>query len=282
MSLTAAATKSPTIGFIGGGNMARSLIGGLVANGYDHNCICVSDPSADAKNFIAQHYRVNISETNQQVVAASDTVVLAVKPQVVPKVLSDLSDSLQSKQPLLISIAAGIRLSDLEHQIGGSLAISRVMPNTPALIQKGVSALYANSRVSDAQKSQVQTILSAVGKTVWLPNEDLLDAVTAISGSGPAYFFYLIESMEKAALELGLDSDTAHTLATETAVGAALLAAASDQCPATLRRQVTSPGGVTEAAIKVLETEDVGTSIVSAIRAGTQRSVEMSNPTTMN
>ena len=282
MSLTAAATKSPTIGFIGGGNMARSLIGGLVANGYDHNCICVSDPSADAKNFIAQHYRVNISETNQQVVAASDTVVLAVKPQVVPKVLSDLSDSLQSKQPLLISIAAGIRLSDLEHQIGGSLAISRVMPNTPALIQKGVSALYANSRVSDAQKLQVQTILSAVGKTVWLPNEDLLDAVTAISGSGPAYFFYLIESMEKAALELGLDSDTAHTLATETAVGAALLAAASDQCPATLRHQVTSPGGVTEAAIKVLETEDVGTSIVSAIRAGTQRSVEMSNPTTMN
>ena len=282
MSLTAAATKSPTIGFIGGGNMARSLIGGLVANGYDHNCICVSDPSADANNFIAQHYRVNISETNQQVVAASDTVVLAVKPQVVPKVLSDLSDSLQSKQPLLISIAAGIRLSDLENQIGGSLAIARVMPNTPALIQKGVSALYANSRVSDAQKSQVQTILSAVGKTVWLPNEDLLDAVTAISGSGPAYFFYLIESMEKAALELGLDSDTAHTLATETAVGAALLAASSDQAPATLRRQVTSPGGVTEAAIKVLETDDVGTSIVSAIRAGTQRSVEMSNPTTMN
>ena len=282
MSLSATATKSPNIGFIGGGNMARSLIGGLVANGYDHNCICVSDPSSDAINYIAQHYRVNISETNQQVVATSDTVVLAVKPQVVPTVLADLSDSLQSKQPLLISIAAGIRLSDLENRIGGSLAISRVMPNTPALIQKGVSALYANSRVSEAQKSQVQTILSAVGKTVWLPNEELLDAVTAISGSGPAYFFYLIEAMEKAALELGLDSDTAHTLATETAVGAALLAASSDQNPATLRRQVTSPGGVTEAAIKVLETEDVGTSIVSAIRAGTQRSVEMSNPTTMN
>ena len=279
MALSFKANKQPTVGFIGGGNMAQSLIGGLISNGFERDSISVSDPSAEARNYVAESYQVRVEASNESVIANSSTVVLAVKPQVMRTVLEAVSNIFQSSNPLIISIAAGIRLCDLDTWTGGNLAIVRVMPNTPALIQKGISALYANSQVSDSQKTQVQTILSAVGNTVWLPDEALLDAVTAVSGSGPAYFFYLIESMEQAALELGLNAATARTLATETAVGAALLSVASSQSPGDLRHQVTSPGGVTEAAIQVLENNSVKQSFVDAIQAGERRSVEMSQST---
>lgn len=262
--------------------MARSLVGGLIANGFDRKLIAVSDPSEDARNHVAENFRVQVEQSNQTVIAASSTVVLAVKPQVMAAVLQDTKNALQTSKPLLISIAAGIRLCDLESWSGGDLAIVRVMPNTPALIQKGVSAMYANSLVSERGKLQVESILSAVGNTVWLSEEGLLDAVTAVSGSGPAYFFYMIEAIEQAAGELGLNSETAHTLATETAVGAALLSIASKEPPSILRRQVTSPGGVTEAALRVLEEKGVKHSIVEAIKTGERRSVEMSQPENSN
>ncbi len=260
--------------------MARSLVGGLIANGLDRDSIVVSDPSDEARQRVSGKYGVRVENSNHTVVQESSTVVLAVKPQVMQSVLKDIADALQTSSPLLISIAAGIRLHELDIWSGGSLRIVRVMPNTPALIQKGVSALYANPKVSEAEKDTVQAILSAVGSTVWLSDERLLDAVTAVSGSGPAYFFYLIEAMEQAAVELGLDSDIAHILATETAVGAALLSADSLESPESLRRQVTSPGGVTEAALKVLAEENVKNHFIAAIHAGERKSTEMSQPET--
>ena len=282
MPHSAKEANSPTIGFIGGGNMARSLVGGLIANGFVRESIAVSDPSDEARAHVAENFQVQAEESNQTVIAASSTVVLAVKPQVMAAVLENAKCTLQTSRPLLISIAAGIRLCDLETWSGGDLAIVRVMPNTPALIQKGISAMYANSRVSNQQKRQVETIMSAVGNTVWLSEESLLDAVTAVSGSGPAYFFYMIEAIEQAANDLGLNSETAHTLATETAVGATLLSIASKESPSMLRRQVTSPGGTTEAALKVLEENGVKHSIVEAIKAGKRRAVEMSQPENTN
>lgn len=258
--------------------MARSLVGGLVANGFDRSSIAVSDPSEAARLHVSENFHVQVEESNQPVISASSTVVLAVKPQVMAAVLKDSESDLQTSRPLLVSIAAGIRLCDLEAWSGGGLPIVRVMPNTPALIRKGVSAMYANPRVSEEEKKRVETILSAVGNTVWLSEEGLLDAVTAVSGSGPAYFFYLIEAIEQAANDLGLNSETSHTLATETAVGAALLSLSSSESPSTLRRQVTSPGGVTEAALNLLEAQGVKQSIVEAIKAGESRAVEMSQP----
>ncbi len=266
-----------SVGFIGGGNMARSLIGGLIANGFDRDTIAVADPSPEARRYVSENYGVRAEESNRAVIQVSSTVLLAIKPQVMQAVTNEISDALQSARPLLISIAAGIRLSELDRWCGGNLRTVRVMPNTPALIQRGVSAMFANSYVSDDDKATVGRILSAVGKSVWLPDERLLDAVTAISGSGPAYFFYLIESMEQAATQLGLDADTAHLLATETAVGAALLAINSSESPAVLRQRVTSPGGVTEAAFKVLSDANVKHHVISAIQAGEQRSIEMSD-----
>ena len=257
--------------------MARSLVGGLIANGYSRDAIVVSDLSEDARKYVAENFSVRVEESNHAVVAASSTVVLALKPQVMQGALSSVANSLQSSDPLLISIAAGIRLGALDSWSGGNLSIVRVMPNTPALIQKGVSAMYANPEVSD-EKTVVQNIMSAVGKTVWLPDERLLDAVTAVSGSGPAYFFYLIECIEEAAIELGLEPETAHLLATETAVGAALLSITSSESPSVLRQRVTSPGGTTAAALNVLNEAEVRQSIISAIRAAEKRSIEMSQP----
>lgn len=258
--------------------MARSLVGGLIANGYNRDAIVVSDLSEDARKYVAENFSVRVEESNHAVVATSSTVVLALKPQVMQGALSSVASSLQSTSPLLISIAAGIRLGDLDSWSGGNLSIVRVMPNTPALIQKGISAMYANPEVSDEEKTVVQNIMSAVGKTVWLPDERLLDAVTAVSGSGPAYFFYLIECIEEAAIKLGLEPETAHLLATETAVGAALLSVASSESPAVLRQRVTSPGGTTAAALNVLNKAEVKQSIISAIQAAEKRSIEMSQP----
>ena len=258
--------------------MARSLVGGLVANAFDRDSIQVSDPEEAARLHITENYGVRVTQINEEVVANSSIVILAVKPNTVRHVLNSAEIALQHNRPLLISIAAGIQLGDLDTWSGGTLAIVRVMPNTPALIQKGISAMFANDQVTSTQKEQAQSILSAVGKTIWLSEESALDAVTAISGSGPAYFFYLIEAIEQAAKNLGLNSKTAHALAIETAVGSALLAAQSDEPAAELRKRVTSPGGVTEAAVNTLETAGVKNSFIQAIIAGQRRSVEMSKP----
>ncbi len=256
--------------------MARSLVGGLISNQISRSSIIVSDPVAEARQHINEQYQVIATEDNHEVITSSSVVILAVKPQVMQEVLHAAQASLQRYRPLLISIAAGITTDNINTWSGGGLAIVRVMPNTPALIQKGVSALFANEQVSPEQKRQSEAILSAVGMTLWLDGEDKLDAVTAVSGSGPAYFFYLIEAVEQAAGELGLSADDAHLLATQTAVGSALLAAGSRESPATLRQQVTSPGGTTQAALTVLENAAVKATFIEAITAARNRAVEMS------
>ncbi len=266
------------IGFIGGGNMASSLIGGLLANGFDRNQICAADPLADARNRLRQDCGIEVSASNEQAIEHAEVAVIAVKPNWVETVLSELQPLLQSRSPLLISVAAGTQIRDIDAWSGGGLPIVRAMPNTPALIRKGISGLYANEQVTMEHKHHTETILQAVGKVVWLSQEHDLNAVTAVSGSGPAYFFYLIEAIEQAATELGLAADTAHQLATETAVGAALLAAQSSESASVLRQRVTSPGGTTEAAIRQLDSAAAKQQIIDAVRAASDRSVAMSNP----
>ena len=257
--------------------MARSLIGGLIANGFDASLIYASDPLEQARDFLAKKFSVNVTENNAEVVAASSVVILAVKPQMAQEVLATQLEAFQQNRPLLISIAAGIRLQELDTWSGGQLAIVRMMPNTPALIQQGITAMYANEIATPALKDAAQSILSAVGETVWVERESQLDAVTAVSGSGPAYFFYLIEAMEQAAQELGLDNSIANRLAVQTAVGASLLASQSTESPESLRKQVTSPGGTTEAAVRELQNANVKTDIVRAIFAAEHRAVQLSD-----
>ncbi len=256
--------------------MAKSLVGGLVSNGFSPSSILVYDPLHEATNYMVDHFGVQVTSSNEETISKSKNVVLAVKPQVMRKVLEPEIAVLQEFRPLLISIAAGVQIKDLDHWSGGNLSIIRVMPNTPSLIQKGVSALYPNSIVSKQQLRFAEDVLSAVGQTVLVSCESDLDSVTALSGSGPAYVFYFIEAMEQAAQKLGIDSNIANVLVTETAVGSTLLAAQSRESAAELRARVTSPGGTTEAALRVLENANVKHYLVEAIIAAQQRSVEMS------
>lgn len=258
--------------FIGGGNMARALIGGLKTNGFAMAAITVLESDAAKRAALSAEFGVHVTEQLPSV-SHADVIVLAVKPQQ----LRDLSIFLGSllQHQLLISIAAGIRSDDLARWLGGYQAIIRVMPNTPAQIQAGVSALYAMPEVTAEQHAQAETILSAVGKTIWLDEESKMDAVTAISGSGPAYVFYFIEALQQAALELGLDQEQARLLAIHTFTGASQLAALSVETPATLRSQVTSKGGTTESGILALETAAVKSAIIKAAKAAAARSQEL-------
>lgn len=258
--------------FIGGGNMARALIGGLQTNGYLMSDINVIEPDAEKRIQLKADFGVSVTEQLPSV-AMADIVVLAVKPQQL-RDLSIFLGSLLQKQ-LLISIAAGIRAKDIARWLGGYQSIIRVMPNTPAQIQLGVSALYAMPEVTQAQHVQAETILKAVGEILWLDEETKMDAVTAISGSGPAYVFYFIEAMQQAALELGLNEDQAKTLSLQTFIGASKLAEQSHEPPATLRSQVTSKGGTTEQAILTMESASVKSSIIKAAKAAAARSEEL-------
>ncbi len=266
---------SQTVGkicFIGGGNMARALIGGLKNNGYLMNDISVIEPEAEKRAQLQADFGVNVTEQLPSVTMA-DIVVLAVKPQQ----LRDLSIFLGSllQRQLLISIAAGIRAKDIARWLGGYQSIVRVMPNTPAQIQAGISGLYAMPDVTENQHNQAETIMRAVGEVLWLDEESKMDAVTAISGSGPAYVFYFIEAMQQAALELGLNEEQAKILSLETFIGSSLLAAQSLETPATLRSQVTSKGGTTEQAIQTMEAAAVKSAIIKAAKAAANRSQEL-------
>ncbi len=240
------------IAFIGGGNMAMSLIGGLVANGHLAAQIRVSDIRSEPLDSLQQQFGVKVYlDDGAEAVAGADAVVLAVKPQGVAAVAQELGESLRqrSQPPLLISIAAGVRSADLLRWLGGALPVVRTMPNTPALLRSGVTGLYAGSDVSPDQRELATAIMGAVGVTVWVGSEAELDAVTAISGSGPAYFFLLMEAIEATACRLGLSSDTARVLTLQTALGAARMALETTDGSGVLRRRVTSPGGTTERAI---------------------------------
>ena len=269
--------KTRKLSFIGAGNMARSLVGGLIADGCDPARIRLSDPEADRIQDLAHRLGVRILDDNRAVVENADVVVLAVKPQVLPAVAREIADRVRDHRPLVISIAAGIRATDLARWLGTDAAIVRAMPNTPALVQSGATGLFANPGVSEAQRDLAETILRAVGLTLWVTEEDQLDLVTALSGSGPAYFFLVMEALQEGATKLGLPAETARLLALQTAFGASRMALESVEDAATLRQRVTSPGGTTEQALRVLEEGGLRTLMEQALRAAAQRSRELAD-----
>lgn len=263
------------ISFIGGGNMASSLVGGLIADGRDPASIYVSDPDVEKLEALAEAFRVQTSSDNDEAVGHGATVVLAVKPQVMGPVVRDLALAAQAHRPLFVSVAAGVREPDIRRWLGYDAAVVRSMPNTPALVGSGATALYANPFVSDAEHSRAESVLRAVGLTVWVDDEALLDAVTALSGSGPAYCFLLMECMERAGMALGLSKDHARMLTIQTVFGAAKMALESPDPPATLRARVTSPGGTTERALDTLVTGGLEHLVHQALQAAHDRSVEL-------
>ncbi len=264
-----------TIAFIGAGNMARSLIGGLLNSGYDRQRILATDPNEAARQQLTSTLGIAAYADNCEAAQQADVVVLAVKPQQLQAVCGELADTVQQYKPLIVSIAAGIRSSDIDRWLGGDMAIVRAMPNTPALVGSGASGLYANAAVSTEQKERAENILRAVGITVWVPKETLLDAVTAVSGSGPAYFFLFMEALSEAGERLGLNAEDARLLTLQTALGAARMAMESEEPFATLREKVTSPGGTTEAALKVFAREGCSEIIDQAAQAAYQRAGEL-------
>ena len=263
--------SNPNITFIGGGNMARSLVGGLVTAGTSSRRISVSEPQPELRNKLHEDFGVNVHAENISAATEAHVIVLAVKPQVLQEVVEPLGGLVAEHQPLLISVAAGITAGSIERWAGGRPALVRVMPNTPALVGAGISALYGNRNVSEEQRELAEAIMRAVGKTVWIEDEGLMDTVTAVSGSGPAYFFYVMQAIKDAAVAEGLDADTARLLALETALGAARLAVESVEDPGTLQKRVTSPGGTTEAAINVLDSSGVSEAFGKAVSAARAR-----------
>ena len=266
------------IAFIGCGNMAQSLIGGLIANGTDGCDIIVADPNEAVVKSAANKWNLTIARDNRDAVARAEVVVLAVKPQQMKPVLTDMADVLS--QQLLVSIAAGLLTRDMLSWAGAAqkdIAIVRCMPNTPALIQCGATGLFAESGVTTDQRNTAESILSAVGTTAWVDEESQLDAITALSGSGPAYFFLMIEAMTEAAKELGLNHDLALNFATRTALGAARMTDEGDVDPARLRKNVTSPAGTTEAALNSFNDDNFKKIVLKAMRAADKRARQLGN-----
>jgi len=266
-----------TLAFIGGGNMASSLVGGLIADGWNPASIRVADTSAQQLERLSQRFPVTTTTDNRAAVAQADVIVLAVKPQSMQAVTRELAADISRQHSLVISIAAGIRESTLREWLGAGTAIVRTMPNTPAMVQSGATALFANPAVNDEQRSIAESILRAVGVAIWVDDEALMDAVTALSGSGPAYFFLFMEALQQAGCELGLPDKTAHLLTLQTAFGAAKMALESTEEAATLRRRVTSPGGTTERAIAVLQDGGFEALVSRALQAAAARSRELAD-----
>jgi pyrroline-5-carboxylate reductase len=267
----------PVIAIIGAGNMGTSLMGGLVKNGHPAQYLWASDPSEAKLDYLKTHFKVNTTTDNAQAVALANVVIFAIKPHSFAAVAKALHATIQAKKPLIISIAAGIRINAIEKWLGGHLAVVRAMPNTPALIGSGAAGLHANAFVTSTQHNLAESILRAVGITVWLEKENMLDTVTALSGSGPAYFFHMMEALQLAAEECGLSKETARLLTAQTAFGAARMALESSSTLDELRRHVTSPGGTTEKAISVLEEGHVRQIYQKAIQAAKHRSEELAD-----
>jgi pyrroline-5-carboxylate reductase len=266
-----------SIAFIGSGNMATSIIGGLIAEGYPPHAVTACDPNLDALEKISAQFGINTSSDNAKAIANSNVIVLAVKPQILKSVALDLALSVSNnpKKPIVISIAAGVTGASLSRWMGSRTAIIRCMPNTPALLQEGATGLYANEFVSDIQKNIAEKLMQGVGSVIWVNSEELIDAVTAVSGSGPAYFFLLMEAMIDAGIKQGLTLDQASQLTLQTALGAAKLAKKSDVRVNELRRRVTSPGGTTEAAVLALEEAGFRTIVDNALTACAEHSKAM-------
>jgi pyrroline-5-carboxylate reductase len=268
--MTIAASK---IAFVGGGNMASALIGGLIAKGHEARSISVIEMSPAARERLGAKYPIHLSTAPDAAMQAADVVVLAVKPQDMQKALASLAASVRGK--LVLSVAAGITLETLSRWLGGHGKIVRCMPNTPGLIGAGISGLFASQEVTPSDKKRAESILAAVGEVVWLGEERLLDPVTAVSASGPAYVFWFIEQLAASAVKLGIPRDDALKLAKHTVLGAARLALSSEKDPAELRKDVTSKGGTTEAALKVFEEEKLAERFIRAVEAASRRGEEM-------
>jgi len=265
------------IGFIGGGNMATSLIGGLISDECQAANIWVAEPDAGRREVLANRYGVTVTADNAELAASVDVVVLAVKPQVLHEVCASISEAVKTQQPLVMSVAAGIRIGDIDRWLGGENAVVRTMPNTPALVKSGATALFANERVNSSQRELSEAIMRAVGLTLWLDEEAQMDAVTALSGSGPAYFFLIIALLQQSVIKLGLSDDNARLLALQTAFGAAKMALESNDDSSTLRQRVTSPGGTTEKAIGILEDGDIRALFDKALEGARDRAAELAD-----
>ena len=263
------------ISFIGGGNMASALISGLLQQGYAARQLTVVEINAESREKLQQAFGITAVADLAEGIAASDVILLAVKPQQLFELTQTLAPLL--KNQLTISIAAGIRSTDIMRWLGGYQRVVRAMPNTPSLVRSGVTGLYAAPSVDARDRTSAESILAAVGSTLWVDDEEMLHAVTAISGSGPAYVFYFIEAMQQAAIELGLSAAQARQLSLQTFTGASKLASSSDEDAAVLRARVTSKGGTTEQAIQTMEKNDIKCKIITAIHAANKRSRELSD-----
>jgi pyrroline-5-carboxylate reductase len=266
---------NPVIAIIGTGNMGHSLIAGLIKSEHPHDKLWAADPSEEKLAVLQEKFSIQVTTENKEAINNADIVILAVKPQLFFQVAQELTPVIKTRKPLIISIAAGIRITDIEKCLGQDTAIVRAMPNTPAMIGCGATALFANSNVSHAQHNQAESILRAAGVVVWLEKENLMDVVTALSGSGPAYFFLIMEALQQAAVDLGLPEDTARLLTLQTALGSVRMCLESETPLTELRRQVTSPGGTTEKAIFVLEEHNIRGLLQKALHAAKQRSEEL-------
>lgn len=262
--------------FVGAGNMASSLIGGLLNRGFMPAQLSASDPGGRQRQKIWEKYRVDVYSKNTEHFGNPEIVIFAVKPQILNKVTRDLKSLLIQNNPLIISIAAGIQLDDLENWLSDDLAIVRTMPNTPALIGQGATGLYGNRNVTKEHKQMTESIMDSVGISHWVEKESHIDIVTALSGSGPAYYFLFMEYMQKIAEDMGLNSKVANKLTEQTAIGAALLAQRSQHDFKKLRENVTSPNGTTEAAMNSFKKDDLFNSFKHAIEAAHNRSTELS------
>ncbi|MCB1855145.1 MAG: pyrroline-5-carboxylate reductase [Halieaceae bacterium] len=267
--------NTPHIAFIGAGNMASSIIGGLLDSGHPADRISAADPFPASLERLRELGPVELCADNAGAAAAADVVILAVKPQVMAEATNSIARAVRSRRALVISIAAGITIASMQARLGPDAAIVRCMPNTPALLGCGASGLFANDRVAPLQREHAEAIMSAVGSTCWVPDEQSLDAITALSGSGPAYFFLFMEAMIDAGVQLGLDRTTATSMTLQTALGATQMALAGDVDLVELRRRVTSPGGTTERAIQRFEDGGLRNLVNDALQAAADRAAEM-------
>lgn len=268
---------SATIAMIGAGNMGASLIGGLIQNGHPSEKIIATDTSPEKLAMLQETFQIRTTTNNDEAIEAADVVVFAVKPQYFESVAVNAKEAIRTRRRLIVSIAAGVRVASIQEWLGGEQAIVRTMPNTPALIGAGAAALYANEFVNENERNLAESILRAVGIVVWLNDESLMDTVTALSGSGPAYFFLFMEAMQHAAEELGLPTDTAKLLTLQTALGAARMAIESGKPLDELRHNVTSPGGTTEKALGVLQEHHLPVIVRHALQAAKTRSEELAD-----
>ncbi|MCR8922462.1 pyrroline-5-carboxylate reductase [Dasania sp. GY-MA-18] len=265
----------PIIAFIGAGNMSSTIIGGLVAKGYPAANIIATATRQASLDKLTAIAPVTTTLDNQAAIAQADVVVLGVKPQVMKSVCLTLAPAIQAKKPLVISLAAGLTLNSFSEWLGEGLALVRCMPNTPSLVQCGASGLYGNAAVSPAQRDMADSMMKAVGISLWVEQESDIDAVTAVSGSGPAYYFLVMEAMQAAGVQLGLSPEVARQLTLQTALGAATMASQSSDEAAELRRKVTSPGGTTEQAILSLQADGLEAMFAKAMTACRDRAIVM-------